>query len=88
VEPTEDGETRVDETTSSELPPGTVIGIYRLLEQIGQGGMGTVYRADETALDCLGVIKVIAREELLGNMTAIGEPLLQGLNARVQSTRA
>src|SRR5262249_59083119 len=28
--------------------PGAVIGPYKLLQQIGEGGMGTVYMADQT----------------------------------------
>src|SRR5260221_2065889 len=37
----------------TELPPaaeapGTVIGPYKLLQQIGEGGMGTVYMAEQT----------------------------------------
>src|SRR4029079_11121637 len=37
----------VDMPASSEQP-GTVIGPYKLLQQIGEGGMGTVYMSEQT----------------------------------------
>src|SRR5690348_8269678 len=38
-------------TPAFEAPvegPGTIIGSYKLLEQIGEGGMGVVYMAEQT----------------------------------------
>ena len=35
------------------------IGKYEILEQIGRGGQGTVYRARDTGLDRIVAIKVI-----------------------------
>src|SRR3954470_2494980 len=37
----------VDESARSARP-GTVIGPYKLLQQIGEGGMGTVFMAEQT----------------------------------------
>src|SRR5262245_49644483 len=37
----------VDEVRASERP-GTVIGPYKLMEQIGEGGMGLVFMAQQT----------------------------------------
>src|SRR4029077_12779158 len=37
----------VDEPTVCEAP-GTIIGPYKLLQQIGEGGMGTVFMAEQT----------------------------------------
>src|SRR6516165_9025773 len=37
----------VDEVRAAESP-GAVIGPYKLLQQIGEGGMGTVYMAEQT----------------------------------------
>jgi WD40 repeat protein/serine/threonine protein kinase len=38
----------VAEKPVTQLAPGTVLGPYKLLQQIGEGGMGTVYMAEQT----------------------------------------
>src|SRR5438876_6522803 len=40
-------EVTVDQPEAREAP-GTIIGPYKLLQQIGEGGMGTVYMAEQT----------------------------------------
>lgn len=42
-----------------ELRPGTILHNYTILEQIGAGGMGKVYLAEETLLDRKAAIKVL-----------------------------
>jgi len=41
------------------LPAGTAIGTYRLLNQIGEGGMGAVYLGEHTLLGRRAAIKVL-----------------------------
>ncbi len=41
------------------LPPGTRLGVYEITAQIGEGGMGQVYRATDTKLKRQVAIKTL-----------------------------
>ena len=43
------------------LPPGQTIGPYRIISQIGQGGMASVYKAYQPAMDRYVALKVLPR---------------------------
>ena len=67
---------------SSELPAGTVlIGRYEILERLGQGGMGTVYRVQDHELDRVIALKTI-RPDLASNATALRRLKQETLLAR------
>jgi WD40 repeat protein/tRNA A-37 threonylcarbamoyl transferase component Bud32 len=50
---------------------GRMLGHYRLLERIGQGGMGEVYRAEQRSADRIVALKVIRADRL--NQLSFGE---------------
>ena len=52
-------ETRPHEATPVTLSPGTTLGSYEILDAIGAGGMGEVYRALDTRLRREVAIKVL-----------------------------
>jgi eukaryotic-like serine/threonine-protein kinase len=59
---------------------GFVLGPYRILDQIGKGGMGTVYLGEHSTLKRRVAVKVLARE-LAENKTAVERFLREARSA-------
>ena len=46
----------------SSVAPNTSLGPYQLLESLGKGGMGTVYRAYQVAMERHVALKILSEE--------------------------
>jgi serine/threonine protein kinase len=68
-----------ESTTSWEKTAGQKLGKYELLETVGQGAFGTVYKARDTELDRVVAIKVPRAGNLAGPQQPVdfvkGRPL-------------
>ncbi len=48
--------------SQADLPPGAIVGEYRIERKLKQGGMGTVYEAVHTLIQKRAAVKVLKRE--------------------------
>ncbi|MDA3963765.1 MAG: serine/threonine-protein kinase [Planctomycetota bacterium] len=55
-------------TSIADLPPGTVIGGYRLAGLLGKGGMGAVYLAEQLSIGRKVALKLVSAKRLGGKV--------------------
>src|SRR6266700_4672448 len=73
-----DGGTLVQEDAEDALIGRLLEGKYRIEKELGRGGMGTVYRATNIAIERTVAIKVL-NPELISNQQAVERFLPRGL---------
>src|SRR5262245_31950767 len=62
-----------DAHDSGKLRPAAYWGPFRIIEQVGHGTFGDVYRAWDTRLDREVALKIVRRDESSGDSTAVIE---------------
>jgi len=65
---------------SKSLPAGTALGPFKIIDKLGAGGMGEVYRALDTRLGRKVALKVLPKE-LLGNPEGLARFALEARSA-------
>lgn len=59
-----DGPTQSSQTSDTDLELGSLLGPYRVLQKLGQGGMGAVYEALHEHLNKIVALKVLPQEQM------------------------